>query len=120
MNFSSTSCGMLGAPLPRESLDRDRHAHQFVEVVDGNRPQRLSFGVPCRFVPRALKKIRPLPASGFWTAKGSKRKLKDDDAVRDGVIYVVRKQPNPLATWYAPRWQAVIDSYDAGQQRKGG
>ena len=51
---------------------------------------------------RALKKRRPLPPNGtFWTEKGSKRKLPDDQAVRDGSYYVVKKQPNPLATWSA-------------------
>jgi hypothetical protein len=62
---------------------------------------------------RAVKKLRPLPPNGtFWTAKGSNRKLPDERAVRDGVIYVVRKQPNPLAVWFHPKWQTVIDDYD--------
>ena len=34
------------------------------------------------------------------------------DRVRAADIYVVRKQPNPLAVWYAPTWQAVLDAYD--------
>jgi hypothetical protein len=47
-----------------------------------------------------LKKHRPLPPNGaFWTAKGSKRRLPDERAVRDGSIYVVKKQPNPLAVY---------------------
>jgi len=62
---------------------------------------------------RAVKRIRHLPSNGtFWTAKGSKRKLPDERALCDGVIYVVRKQPNPFAVWFHPMWQAVIDAYD--------
>jgi REP element-mobilizing transposase RayT len=61
---------------------------------------------------RAVKKLRPVPPNGtFWTEKGSKRKLADEHAVHDGVIYVVRKQPNPLNVWYHPKWQAAIDEY---------
>jgi len=61
---------------------------------------------------RALKKNRPLPPNGtFWTAKGSKRKLSDEEALRAAVIYVVKKQPNPLAVWYAPEWQSMLDEY---------
>ena len=60
---------------------------------------------------RGLKKMRPLPANGtFWTAKGSKRKLQDEEALRAAVIYVVKKQRNALAVWFAPRWRAVLDA----------
>ena len=49
---------------------------------------------------RKLKKQRPLPPNGtFWTEKGSKRKLPDERAVRDGSYYVLNKQPHPLGTW---------------------
>jgi REP element-mobilizing transposase RayT len=61
---------------------------------------------------RAVKKLRPLPANGtFWTAKGSKRKLPDGAALSGAVIYVVKKQPNPLAVFYASGWQSVLDAY---------
>ncbi len=62
---------------------------------------------------RALKKIRPLPAGGrFWTANGSKRKLPDHAAVQEAVVYVVKRQTRPLAVWWAPVWQDVLDAYD--------
>ena len=62
---------------------------------------------------RAVKKLRPLPPNGtFWTAKGSKRLLPDDTALRGGVVYVVKKQPNPLATYADPRWQQVLDEWE--------
>ena len=51
---------------------------------------------------RALKRTRPLPAGGsFWTAKGSRRWLKDGNAVRAAVAYVAEKQKNALAVWRA-------------------
>jgi len=59
-----------------------------------------------------VKKLRPVPPNGtFWTARGSKRKLPDESAVRAGVIYVARKQPNPLATRWASSWRSVLDEY---------
>jgi hypothetical protein len=62
---------------------------------------------------RTLKKTRPLPPNGtFWTAKDSKRKLPDEAALGSAVIYVVKKQPNPLAVWFAPVWQEVLAAYD--------
>ena len=59
---------------------------------------------------RAIKKLRPPPPRGtFWTAKGSVRKLTDRQAA---VVYVTRKQPKPLATWWDAAWQAALDAYD--------
>ena len=33
-------------------------------------------------------------------------------AVQAAVIYVVKKQPNPLVTWFAPPWQDVLDEWE--------
>ena len=61
---------------------------------------------------RALEKNWPLPASGeFWTAKGSVRK-KTGEALSAAVIYVVRKQPNPLAVFVGENWRGVIEEHD--------
>ena len=35
----------------------------------------------------------------WWTENGSKRKLKDDEAVVAAIYYVLYKQPNPLVVW---------------------
>jgi hypothetical protein len=65
---------------------------------------------------RRLQRDRVLPPNGtFWTEKGSKRKLPDQHALCEGVIYVARKQPNPLAVYIAPEFQEIIDQYDAVQ-----
>jgi REP element-mobilizing transposase RayT len=91
------------------------HTHVMLGVAGDPDPQ-LILETLKNWATRAVKKVRPLPPNGtFWTAKGSKRKLPDEAAVRAGVIYVVRKQPNPLAVWYALEWQEVLAAYDAMQ-----
>ena len=88
------------------------HTHLVVGVSGDPDPQSILETFKS-WATRAVKKLRPLPPNGaFWTAKGSKRKLPDDNAVRNAVIYAVRKQPNPLAVWYAPTWRAALDEYD--------
>jgi REP element-mobilizing transposase RayT len=66
---------------------------------------------------RALKKLRPLPPNGtYWTAKGSKRKLPNELALHAAVVYVAKKQPNPLAVWYAPAFHTMLEQYDKASQ----
>lgn len=93
------------------------HTHVVLGVEGDPDPKQLLEA--CKsWATRALKKHRPLPPNGtFWTEKGSKRKLPDERAVCDSVIYVVRKQPNPLAVWWAPQFQDLIDEYDRQQAR---
>jgi REP element-mobilizing transposase RayT len=90
------------------------HNHTHIVVgVPGDPDPQLILETFKSWATRAVKKIRPVPPNGtFWTAKGSKRKLPDEAAVRRAVIYVVKKQPDPLAVWYAPQWQEVLDGYD--------
>jgi REP element-mobilizing transposase RayT len=88
------------------------HTHIVIGVPGDPDPQRILDAFKS-WATRAVKKIRPIPPNGtFWTADGSKRKLADEEALRLGVIYVVKKQPNPLAVCYAPEWQGVLDAYD--------
>jgi REP element-mobilizing transposase RayT len=88
------------------------HTHVVVGVPGDPEPEAILETLKS-WATRAVKKHRPLPTSGtFWTAKGSKRKLADERSVCDAVIYVVRKQPNPLAVWFHPKWQAVLEEYD--------
>ncbi|QEL15649.1 hypothetical protein [Limnoglobus roseus] len=62
---------------------------------------------------RAIKTLRTLPPNGtFWTAKGSKRKLEDERVVKTAVVYVAKKQPHPLATWWATPWQELLEDWD--------
>jgi hypothetical protein len=96
------------------------HTH-LVVGVEGDPDPHSTLETFKGWATRAVKKLRPLPPNGtFWTAKGSKRKLPDDDAVRDGVIYAVKRQPRPLAVWYDPRWEEVLEAYDRGQRENVG
>ena len=89
------------------------HSHLVVGVAGDPDPQQILETFKS-WATRAVMKLRPLPPNGpFWTAKGSKRKLPDDSAVRAAVICVAKQQPNPLATWWAEHWQPVLDEYDA-------
>jgi REP element-mobilizing transposase RayT len=90
------------------------HNHTHIVVGVPGDPQPASIREILKsWATRAVKKLRPLPPNGtFWTAKGSNRKLPDERAVRDGVVYVARKQPNPLAVWVHPKWQEAIEEYD--------
>lgn len=92
------------------------HTHVIVGVTGDPDPQSILETLKS-WATRTLKKLRALPPNGkFWTERGSKRKLPDERAVHDGVIYVVRKQPDPFAVWFHPKWQAVIDEYDAASR----
>ena len=105
------TCRIRGWELQAASV-MFNHTHIVVGVAGDPDPQSILETFK-RWATRAVKKLRPLPPNGtFWTAKGSKRKLPEERAVHDGVIYVVRKQPNPLAFWFHPKWQTVIDEYD--------
>jgi REP element-mobilizing transposase RayT len=93
----------------------DNHTHIVVTVPGDPDPESILETFKS-WATRAVKKLRAVPPNGtFWTAKGSKRKLPDDDALGNAVIYVVRKQPNPLALYYAPKWQSALDDCDKNQ-----
>ena len=101
LNFCDAHKGVVYQKIDHPDLGRVPYCHG---------DERL----PRNSATRAVKTIRPLPSNGtFWTAKGSKRKLPDDEAVRAAVIYVVKKQPNPLATWFAPAWQDVLNEWES-------
>ncbi len=94
----------------------DNHTHLVVTVTGDPDPGHM-LELFKSWATRAVKKVRPLPTSGtFWTAKGSRRKLPDDEALRNGVVYVVCKQSKPLAVWHAPKWLELIDAYRKGAE----
>jgi hypothetical protein len=93
------------------------HTHLVVGVL-GDPDPKLILETFKSWATRAVKELRPLPPNGtFWTAKGSKRKLPDEAAVRAAAIYVAKKQPNPLATWWASPWQQVMDQYELNKRK---
>jgi len=92
------------------------HTHVVVGVDGDPDPSQLLETFKS-WATRAVKKLRPLPPNGtFWTAKGSKRKLTDTAALEAAVVYVAKKQPNPLATWWDDRWQTVLDEWERNQK----
>lgn len=95
----------------------DNHTHL---VVGGRNSDPSSIlGTFKSWATRAVKKTRELPPNGtFWTAKGSKRRLTDKKALHDAVIYVVKKQPNPLVIWYDPRWKETFNAFDQGDESR--
>ncbi|MBY0513545.1 MAG: hypothetical protein K2P78_06495 [Gemmataceae bacterium] len=89
------------------------HTHVVVGVAGDPDPDRILETFKS-WATRALKRTRPVPPNGtFWTAKGSTRKLPDAAAVRGAVVYVVKKQPDPLAVWAAAVWDDALAEYEA-------
>jgi REP element-mobilizing transposase RayT len=75
------------------------HFHMVVQVTDDPDPKRMLADFKA-YGSRALNRRFGKPASGtWWTSKGSKRKLKDDQALAAAIYYVLYKQPNPLVVW---------------------
>jgi REP element-mobilizing transposase RayT len=95
------------------------HTHLIVGVPGDPDPQHVMESFKS-WATRDVKKLRPLPPGGtFWTAKGSKRKLPDEAAVRGAVVYVAKKQPDALAVWSASRWQQVLEEYEVSRASRG-
>ena len=96
------------------------HTHVLVSVAGDPDPQAILETLKS-WATRTLKKHRSLPANGkFWTANGSKRKMPGTEALTSAVIYVIKKQPNPLSVWFAPEWQESLDQYDRSLTNDGG
>ena len=78
------------------------HFHIVVHVPGDPCPRKVLADFKA-YATRALNRAYGIPSSEtWWTVRGSKRKLKDDAAVRDATAYVVGRQPNPLAVWSEP------------------
>ncbi|HEY1380038.1 MAG TPA: transposase [Gemmataceae bacterium] len=77
------------------------HVH-LVTGVPGDPDPTKVLGDYKAYGSRALNRRwgRP-PAGTWWTYDGSKRKLRDERAVRDAVVYV-RDQPYALVVWIDP------------------
>jgi len=72
------------------------HVHLVVEVPDDPDPTKILADFKA-YGSRRLNTMYGVPASKtWWTTNGSKRKLQDAAAIRDGIHYVLHKQPHPL------------------------
>jgi REP element-mobilizing transposase RayT len=75
------------------------HCHLVVQVADDPDPGRMLADFKA-YASRALNRKYGKPSSEtWWTTKGSKRKLKDEEALAAAIRYVLYKQPNPLVVW---------------------
>lgn len=60
------------------------------------------------YASRALnRKWGKPPSETWWTESGSKRKLPNDEALRNGVMYV-RDQREPLVVWLSDFWKIEV------------
>jgi hypothetical protein len=88
------------------------HTHLLVGVP-GDPDQDAMLELFKSWATRALKRIWPVPVNGgWWVVNGSTRRIK---SLASAVVYVVRKQPNPLMVWYSPEWQPTLDAWDREQ-----
>lgn len=79
------------------------HFHMVVTPAGDPDPGRL-LGDFKSYGSRCLNKAFGRRASGtWWTDRGSKRKLPDEQAIATAINYVLHKQPNPLVTWSPER-----------------
>jgi REP element-mobilizing transposase RayT len=75
------------------------HFHMVVQVADDPRPGRVLADFKA-YGSRALnRRFGKPPSETWWTDKGSKRKLKDEEALAAAIHYVLYRQPNPLVVW---------------------
>jgi REP element-mobilizing transposase RayT len=75
------------------------HFHLVVEI-DGDPEPRKMLADFKAYGSRVLNRRFGKPAGEtWWTTNGSKRKLKDDEALAAAIHYVLYKQPNLLLVW---------------------
>jgi hypothetical protein len=88
------------------------HTHMVIGVPGDPDPHHLR-EIYKSWATRALKKKWAVPKSGtFFTAGGSVRKKEDEAALQTAVIYVARKQPDPLVMFVGERWLDVVSVFD--------
>jgi len=77
------------------------HFHLVVRVPGDPKPGKVLADFKA-YATRTLNRRygRP-PSETWWTEKGSKRKLKNADALAAAINYVLYRQPNPLVVWSA-------------------
>jgi REP element-mobilizing transposase RayT len=75
------------------------HFHIVMQVHDDPDPRKLLADFKA-YGSRVLnRKYGTPPSETWWTDKGSKRKLKNEEALAAAIHYVLKKQPNPLIVW---------------------
>ena len=83
------------------------HWHMVVQVDGDPKPEKILADFKA-YATRALNRKFGRPASEtWWTSKGSKRKLSDDEALGNANNYVLYKQPDPLVVW-SPKLGRIV------------
>jgi REP element-mobilizing transposase RayT len=84
------------------------HVHLVVAVAGDPHPTKI-LGDFKAYGSRALNRRWGQPPNGtWWTYDGSKRKLGDKVAIREGIDYV-RRQPLALVVWLAPEAWIILN-----------
>ena len=82
------------------------HLHFVVSAPDDPDPDRLLADFKAYGSRTLNRRFSPNEPGRWWTDKGSKRKLPNDDAVAAAIQYVVA-QLSPLVVWTAARGRIV-------------
>ncbi len=109
VHFSLDHANVLATQFPETATQRGwkllafavmyNHVHLVVNVPGFVEAHKI-LGDFKSYGSRALNRAFGKPASGtWWTYRGSKRLLRNDDAMAAAIHYVLFKQPNPLVTW---------------------
>jgi len=109
IHFDLEKAEMVLAQFQETAAYRDRvllavsimynHFHMVVQVADDPDPGRMLADFKA-YASRALnRRFGKPPSDTWWTTKGSKRKLKDGQALAAASHYALYKQPKPLVVW---------------------
>ena len=75
------------------------HFHLVVGVPGDPSPSKILGDFKSWGTRRLSARFREPPSKTWWTERGSKRKLPDEEAVRRAIHYLLHEQPNPLVIW---------------------
>jgi REP element-mobilizing transposase RayT len=75
------------------------HFHLVVGVPGDPNPGKILGDFKSWATRRLNQRFGKPKSETWWTERGSKRKLKDEEAILGAENYVLRKQPNPLVVW---------------------
>jgi REP element-mobilizing transposase RayT len=83
------------------------HFHLVVQVSGDPEPAKMLADFKA-YASRRLNREHDKPlGERWWTEKGSKRKLPNEDALANANYYVLYKQPSPLVVWCSERGRIV-------------
>jgi REP element-mobilizing transposase RayT len=75
------------------------HFHIVVQVPDDPHPRKILADFKAYGSRTLNRRYGAPPSEAWWTEKGSKRKLADDEALAAAIHYVLYKQTRPLVVW---------------------